>query len=107
MGGKELAGGQHFSGALPEYVAKGGGPKKARRALAEPAKLVAVVAGRITGENQLDPDSLTVLTPQVKARFIQPRMGRAAGSVAVDGVLAEIHRAGKSGAKFPADADGD
>jgi len=66
MGGKALAGGQHFSGALPEYVAQSGVPKKARRASAEPAKLVAVVAGRITGENQLDPDSLTVLTPQVK-----------------------------------------
>ena len=68
MGEQQLTGGKHFSGQLPEYSGKGEGEgKKARKNKADDsAKLVAVVAGRITGQNQLDAGSLTVLTGNVK-----------------------------------------
>ena len=66
MGLQELTGGQHFSGTLPEAETKGEGSQKLRKVSNESGKLVAVVAGRVTGTNQLDPDSLTVLTAKVK-----------------------------------------
>ena len=61
LGEQVLAGGSHFSGPLPD--ASGGKRGKGRGEL---DRLVAVVAGRIVGDNQLDSDSLTVLTAQVK-----------------------------------------
>ena len=66
MGLQELTGGHHFSGTLPEAETKGEGSQKLRKVSNESGKLVAVVAGRVTGTNQLDPDSLTVLTAKVK-----------------------------------------
>lgn len=57
----DLAGGTHFSGTLPL-------PKKRPN---ESVPLVAVVAGRLSGTNQLDEASLTVLTPKVQDAQLQ------------------------------------
>ena len=66
MGTQELSGGQHFDDTLPGIAGKGDGSHMIRVLSTRPGKLIAVVAGRITGNGQLDPDSLTVLTPCVK-----------------------------------------
>ena len=80
QGTLELAGGSAFAGKLPQpdiqpATGKAGRKGKARgksqsaenHAMAtDPASLVAVVAGRIGENNQLDANSLTVLTDQVK-----------------------------------------
>jgi len=69
MGSRELAGGEHFTGALPQpqFKSKNGSLGHSLKAPTGEGKLVAVVAGRVTGENQLDAKSLTVLTERVKA----------------------------------------
>ncbi len=66
MSSQELAGGQHFSGKLPGTAGEGSGLKNNRNTSIDSDRLEAVVAGRITGRDQLDPDSLTVLTARVK-----------------------------------------
>ena len=66
MASVDLAGGSHFSGALPRHNLKGVRSEKASGSR-EPGKIVAVVAGRITGKDQLDADSLTVLSNIMKA----------------------------------------
>ena len=66
MGSQELAGGQHFTGALPEATIIAKTLMSALNVPSGPGKLVAAVAGRITGKNRLDPDSLTVLSARVK-----------------------------------------
>jgi len=62
---KDLEGGARFSGALPlpdlEGVRRADSPY-----FHQPGRVVAVVAGRITGRGRLDADSLTVLTARVK-----------------------------------------
>ena len=60
MAATDLAGGSRFSGALPLPDLKGFRDKKAQGPR-DPGTVVAVVAGRITGNNQLDESSLTVL----------------------------------------------
>jgi len=70
MGAEDLAGATHFSGRLPEATGKVAARKsrsqEAQGASNEPGRLVAVVAGRLTGTNRLDSDSLTVLTSHLK-----------------------------------------
>ena len=65
MSSKDVAAGAKFSGPLPMAD-----PKGVRSAEAPgprpPGKLVAVVAGRLTGKDQLDADSLVDLTPLVE-----------------------------------------
>jgi hypothetical protein len=66
MADQELVGGAHFSGELPRTTAKIEKKRVAQKKQDETSKLVAVVAGRIIGKNQLDPASLTVLTSHVE-----------------------------------------
>jgi len=67
MADQEVAGGKRFNGKLPEVVAGSRGKKATHRVADGAGRLVAVVAGRITGKNQLDAASLTVLTSRVQA----------------------------------------
>jgi hypothetical protein len=60
MAGTDLAGGARFSGALPLPDLRGFRDKKAKGPR-DPGTVVAVIAGRITGDNQLDESSLIVL----------------------------------------------
>jgi hypothetical protein len=66
-GSVAVEGGRAFTGALPQPEVKQHGRKKAMELSppAEPGTLVAVVAGKISGDDALDGDSLTVLTRQV------------------------------------------
>lgn len=61
LANKELAGGSKFSGPLPKADAKGVRSAEAPEPR-PPGALVAVVAGRLTGKDQLDADSLVDLT---------------------------------------------
>ena len=72
MGSRDLEGGTRFSDALPRPSVrtfdKASGRWRIEPALAPlPNPIAAVVAGRITGPEQLDADSLTVLTARVPA----------------------------------------
>lgn len=64
VGSVELDGGSRFSGALPQPVLRRGRQPETL-AVEEPESPVAVVAGRMTGTNQLEAGSLTVLTERV------------------------------------------
>ncbi len=76
LGTLDLTGGAEFTGKLPQsgnrpVAGKAKGRGKAERedhaaAAAEPASLVAVVAGRLGTNDQLEAGSLTVLTDLVK-----------------------------------------
>ena len=66
LANKELAGGSKFSGPLPKADAKGERSAEAPEPR-PPATLVAVVAGRVTGKDQLDADTLVDLTSKVKS----------------------------------------
>ena len=61
MASQELTGGSHFSGPLPRPDLKGVRSEKATGPR-EPGRIVAVVAGRVTGKNELDEASLVNLT---------------------------------------------
>jgi len=65
MGSTELNGGTHFDAALPLPECRIGKHPELK-ASDPPGKIVAVVAGRIVGKDQIDPDSLTVLTGRLK-----------------------------------------
>jgi hypothetical protein len=69
IGSIDLQGGTTFNGKLPGLQTKpaGGKGKNAEHTVAsEPGSLVAVVAAKVSGKNQLDAASLTVLTDRAK-----------------------------------------
>lgn len=65
MGAKDISGSIQFTGELP--LAKSGGQVgvEIMKTPPGPGRLIAVVAGRIIQEDQLEPDSLTILSTMV------------------------------------------
>ncbi|MCX6619596.1 MAG: glycosyl hydrolase, partial [Acidobacteria bacterium] len=68
LGSVEVTGGNRFSGELPppQFNRKLGWLANALPVPPGSGKLIAVVAARVTGTNQLDASSLTVLTEKIK-----------------------------------------
>jgi len=62
LGSKDLTGGTRFNGALPAASAKG----KPARANGDDGGLIAVVAAKVAGKDQLDGSSLIVLTDKIQ-----------------------------------------
>jgi len=62
MGSVDLTGGNPFSGPLPVSTAKG----RREKGESDLGSLVAVVAAKVSGKDQLDASSLTVLTDKIK-----------------------------------------
>ena len=90
MGIVDLKGGSSFSGGLPQYTTANENGK------VETGLLIAVVAAKINGNDQLDGNTLTVLSEKTNPGSTLG-MACSGWKLAVNGFLVETYRSGKSG----------